>query len=82
MVDSAILDTRTARLSAMPLDASNVTMNIIQGTSQYYWTDFFVTGNIISWLGKPLELLLDSGDKIRVVYEGDPNPSYPSPKPI
>jgi hypothetical protein len=73
---------REVRLSGIPVDYANVVLNIIQGTSQYYLSDFyFREANILTWVGTILEGLLSDGDQIRVIYVGDTAQVVPSPKP-
>jgi hypothetical protein len=55
-------------LANMPVDATKVTLDIISGSAQIYSTDYTVTGNVLSWSGKPPEAILEVGDSCRITY--------------
>lgn len=49
-------------------DPSKVILDLPNGTSQIFDFDFTVSGNILTWNGYALETLLETGDKLRVLY--------------
>jgi hypothetical protein len=55
-------------LANMPIDATKVTLDIISGSAQIYSVDYTVTGNVLSWSGKPPEAILEVGDSCRITY--------------
>jgi hypothetical protein len=55
-------------LTSMPVDASNVTLNILRGSSQYYGTDYYVDGQYLKWNGGPLDGYLQAGDRLESQY--------------
>ena len=56
-------------LSGIPLESSNVTLNVIGGSSQIYGIDYFVSGQRLFW--NPLNLYLQEDDEIIVEYAND-----------
>lgn len=72
---------KKVQLSALPLDPTDVAVNIIGGGPQYYPDDYEVIDDFfLSWLGKNLDGQLAEGDKIRAVYEGRTVQIIPDPK--
>ncbi len=55
-------------LANAPSPANQTTLDIINGGPQFYGDDFTVTGNVLSWLGKPIDGVLSVGNRIRVQY--------------
>jgi hypothetical protein len=55
-------------LSFLPTDASNVALNLINGPSQFYGTDYYVNGQFLNWNSMALDGLLQIGDKLRAEY--------------
>ena len=55
-------------LANMPIDTTKVTLDIISGSAQIYSVDYTVTGNVLSWSGKPPEAILEVGDSCRITY--------------
>lgn len=47
---------------------TEVLLNIVKGTLQRQNIDFVVAGNILSWTGLSLELLLEAGDYLSISY--------------
>lgn len=56
-------------LSATPVTASKVMLDVIGGTSQEYSVDYTVSGTTLSWSGLGLSGSLTSGDKLRIWYQ-------------
>ena len=55
-------------LTNSPPVPSKVTLDIVSGTTQEYANDYIVVGQELSWNGLALELTLDTGDKLRIIY--------------
>lgn len=55
-------------LTNTPVDSTKVTLDIISGSAQVYSVDFEVTGNVLSWAGKPPQAILEVGDSCRITY--------------
>ena len=51
---------------------NQATLTVVSGTAQYWGQDFYVYGSHLSWLGTPLDGLLEAGDEIRITYWYDP----------
>lgn len=47
---------------------SEVLLDVVGGTLQKQNIDFVVNGNILSWLGLSLELLLEAGNSLSISY--------------
>jgi len=56
-------------LSGIPIDTSNVALNVIGGSSQIYGTDYTVSGQKLYW--NPSNLYLQENDEILVEYAND-----------
>jgi hypothetical protein len=56
-------------LSGIPLDASNVSLNVVGGSPQIYGTDYTVSGQRLYW--NPLNLSLQEDDEIIADYAND-----------
>ena len=61
---------KSLTLSATPLSAANVMVDMVQGSAQEYSVDFTVSGTTLSWSGLGLDLIvgLVAGDKLRIQY--------------
>lgn len=60
-------------LPSIPLDLTQVFLNVVQGVQQYLPTDFSVDGaGFLSWNGAGLEPLLIAGDILVVSYQPSP----------
>lgn len=70
--DATAIANKEITLTKTPADVTLVTWDIIYGSSQVYSVDFTVTGNTLSWLGKPLDGILAVGDSCRVTYTYNP----------
>jgi len=55
-------------LNNMPVNPTEVLVDVINGGPQERDVDFSITGNIFSWAGLGLDGVLASGDRIRLVY--------------
>lgn len=55
-------------LTQTPAASSKVTFDLIGGPPQADPDDFEVTGAVVSWNGKTLETVIETGDKIRLIY--------------
>lgn len=51
-----------------PFPANQTMLDIISCGPQFYLDDFIVSGNQLTWENKPLQDVLDVGDKLRVQY--------------
>lgn len=60
---------RAVNLDYTPLDPSKVELVPYGGPEQRSTVDFVVTGNVLSWDGLALELLLDVGSAFSVRYQ-------------
>ena len=56
-------------LTGVPLDATQVAMDLIGGTAQAWNGDFIVDGTKVRWDGYALDGTLSTGDKIRTIYD-------------
>jgi hypothetical protein len=70
--DATMISNKQITLTNTPADVTLVTWDIIQGSSQVYSVDFTVTSNTLSWLGKPLDGILQVGDSCRITYTYNP----------
>ena len=74
--DDNIADTYVP-LSGPPADSSEVALNVIGSSAQYYEEDFYTDGNLVKWdntglgISSGLEDLFVKGDQIRVIYGAD-----------
>lgn len=71
-LDATAIANGEITLAFTPSEPTMVTWDIISGSAQVYSEDFTVTGNVLSWSGKPLDGLLDVGDSCRVTYMYNP----------
>lgn len=71
-LDATAIANKQVTLAQTPLVPSDVTLDIISGPSQVYSLDFTVTGNVLSWLGKPPQAFLAVGDSCRITYTYNP----------
>lgn len=59
---------KTVTLTQTPTVLALTRLIVITGLEQDYGTDFTVSGTTLSWNGLGLESLLESGDKLVIVY--------------
>lgn len=59
-------------LESLSIHGEDITLTVIQGTSQELYTDFYVHLDKVSWAETPLESLLSPGDTIRIMYKLTP----------
>ena len=59
-------------LSYVPKNSLETAVNIVEGSSQYYGSDFVVVGDKVLWSGLGLDGELIAGDEIRVMFYFDP----------
>lgn len=59
---------KSLTLSATPLSAGKVMLDVIGGSAQEYSVDYIVSGTTLSWNGLGLDGVLASGDKLRIHY--------------
>jgi hypothetical protein len=71
-LDATAIANKQITLSQTPLVPADVTWDIISGPAQVYSTDFTVTGNVLSWSGKPPQSFLAVGDSCRITYTYNP----------
>lgn len=71
-LDATAITNKEITLAFTPSEPTMVTWDIISGSAQVYSEDFTVTGNKLSWSGKPLDGLLDVGDSCRITYMYNP----------
>lgn len=71
-LDATAIANGEIELTFTPSEPTLVTWDIISGSAQVYSEDFTVTGNILSWSGKPLDGLLSVGDSCRITYMYNP----------
>lgn len=71
-LDATAITNKEITLAFTPSEPTLVTWDIISGSAQVYSEDFTVTGNKLSWSGKPLDGLLDVGDSCRITYMYNP----------
>ena len=74
------IENRYVTLFGRPLSPDVVVVNVISGPSMDYEIDYYVDRSFVRWDSRVLEGLLEVGDIIRVVYEGDTSPLAPEPK--
>jgi len=55
-------------LNNIPVNPTEVLVDVINGGPQERGVDFTITGNVFSWSGLALDGVLTSGDRIRLVY--------------
>lgn len=55
-------------LTQTPDTASEVSVDLIGGSAQFYATDYTVSSNILSWNGLGLDGVVATGDKLRIMY--------------
>lgn len=55
-------------LSATPTTANFTVLEIAGAPSQFYGDDFVVTGDTLSWAGLGLDGILDTGDRLTIIY--------------
>lgn len=52
-----------------PSPANETVVSVVEGSTQYYGTDFNVSGTTLSWSGLGLDGLLATNDKIVIIYK-------------
>lgn len=67
-VSSSDIENKFFNLSYMIEESSEVTVNVIGGTSQELGTDFYVQNNKVKWDGMTLDGEVKAGDILRVMY--------------
>lgn len=70
--DNTMITNKQIQLQSIPADPADITWTIISGSEQVYLIDFTISGNILSWEGKPLDGVLAVGDSCRIVYTYNP----------
>ena len=70
--DNTMITNKEVQLQFTPSDPANVTWAIISGSEQTYLSDFTISGNVLSWAGKPLDGILSVGDSCRIAYTYTP----------
>ena len=60
---------KTITLNDTPSDPDLVTLDVIGGSSQINSFDYQVTGDQLTWNGLGLDLTLETGDRLRIIYE-------------
>lgn len=55
-------------LASSPATAGDTVLMVQNAPSQFYGTDFSVTGNQLSWSGLALDGVLEAGDNLTVMY--------------
>lgn len=63
------IGTKSVVLTYPPKQVDVILLSPIGGGIQEYDADFVVTGNVLSWSGKPIESVLEIGDKLFILYE-------------
>lgn len=51
-----------------PANAGEISLDVVSGCSQFYGTDYTVSGSTLSWTGLGLDGLLAAGDRIVITY--------------
>lgn len=64
----ADITNKNVTIAQAPITSSKTRMQIIGGLEQDFGTDFTVSSNQISWNGLSLDGVLESGDKIIIIY--------------
>ena len=59
---------KSVTLANTPSTANLTRLVVIEGIEQDYGVDFSVSGTLLTWNGLGLESLLESGDKLIIVY--------------
>jgi hypothetical protein len=67
-LDAGQITAASVTLTYNPSPANQTALDIISNGPQYYSDDFTVSGNVLSWAGKPIDGVLSAGDRIRVQY--------------
>lgn len=67
-LDSTDITNKYVALPDVPLDPTQVVVDLVQTGAQAYTDDYIVVGNLVNWNGLGLESLLIAGDKLRVQY--------------
>lgn len=55
-------------LSLVPSDPTKVLLDLVNGSTQVYSTDFVVVTNVLDWTGLGLDGTITAGDILRIVY--------------
>lgn len=67
--DATIIANKSVTLAATPANPASTVLHVQGAPHQEYGIDFTVSGTTLSWNGLGLDGLLESGDKLRVVYD-------------
>lgn len=67
-LDAGQITAKEVTLANTPIPANQTALDVISCGPQFYSDDFLVSGNILTWAGKPLESVLATGDRLRVQY--------------
>jgi len=67
-LDAGQIAAASVTLTYSPSPANQTAFDIISNGPQFYADDFTVSGNVLSWAGKPIDGVLSVGDRIRVQY--------------
>ena len=63
---------KSLTLAYTPVTPSEVCLDVVGGAVQFYGDDYSVSGTTLSWNALGLDGVLDSGDKIRIMYSYNP----------
>jgi hypothetical protein len=55
-------------LATVPSAAGKVKMSIKGGFDSFYFDDFVIAGDQLSWAGTELDGVLENGDKLQITY--------------
>lgn len=67
-LDLSDIANRYFELPTTPSDASRVRLDLVGAGIQIAGRDFLLTGKVVSWNGREMESLVESGDEIVVMY--------------
>lgn len=67
-VTSGNVTSKSVTLSQTPVLAAAVGLDIVGGTTQYYGTDYTVSGTALGWNGLGLDGVIEESDKMRAIY--------------
>jgi hypothetical protein len=67
-VTSGNVTSKSVTLSQTPVSAAAVGLDIVGGTTQYYGTDYTVSGTTLGWNGLGLDGVIEVDDKMRAIY--------------
>ena len=67
-LDGTDITNKYVTLANAPTTATETTMDIVGGTTQFYGTDYSVTGTTLTWSGLGLDGIFEAGDIFRTTY--------------